>query len=201
VEAVSLQIKSRSKDKKIAKSKCKAKETVVTGLQAQNDALINSPGGSLGAEGSSRPRRTLRTRAPSNLNPLWDSDPGMDIDDDKHVGDRGLDVDGEAAFTGRTSTRKGSKKYKENGYCLGPKDPANFLKLASALNIFLSDALTDNQIDEADKLIREYNVELIEVSRILCTLPVFAVLNFPALWARRNKAKSPLLNPHSRVYT
>ena len=201
MEVVSLQIKSRSKDKKIAKNKCKTKETVVTGMQAQNDALINSPGGSLGTEGSSRPRRTLHTHAPSNLNPLWDSDPGMDIDDDKHVGDRGLAIDEEAAFTGRTSTRKGSEKSKENGYCLGPKDPANFLKLASALNIFLSDALTDNQIDEADKLIQEYNVELIEVNRILCTLPVFAVLKFPALWARRNKAKSSLLNPHSRVYT
>ena len=64
-----------------------------------------------------------------------------------------------------TNGTGGPSRYKENGYSLGPNDPANFLKLASALNISLSDKLTDNQIHEVDTLIREYNVELIEVSR------------------------------------
>jgi len=63
--------------------------------------------------------------------------------------------------------------------------------MASALNIFLSDTLTDNQINEEDNLIREYNVELIEVSRIPRTCLVFTgLINFicSALWARHNKA-------------
>jgi len=91
-------------------------------------------------------------------------DPAMDTDGDE-PSDYGSDIDEEAAFTGHTSNRKGSEKYKENWCCLDPKDPANFLKLASALNIFLSDMLTDTQVNEADNLIREYNVELIMVGR------------------------------------
>ena len=64
-----------------------------------------------------------------------------------------------------TNSTDGPSRSKENGYCLDPNDPANFLKLASALNIFLLDRLTNIQIHEADTLIREYNIELIEVSR------------------------------------
>ena len=91
-------------------------------------------------------------------------DPAMDTDGDE-PSDYGSDIDEEAAFTGRMSNRKGGEKYKENRCCLDPKDPANFLKLASALNIFLSDTLTDTQVNEADNLIWEYNVELIMVGR------------------------------------
>ena len=171
------------------------------GIQAQNDALINSPGGLLETEGPSRPQRVLRTHAPSNPNPMWELDASMGIDSDKQIDDCRSDVDDEAAFTGHTSTRKSSEKYKKNGYSLDPKDPANFLKLASALNIFLSDTLSDNQINEADTLIREYNIELIEVSRFPCRSLLFAVLKFSALWAGCNKAESPLFKPHSRVYT
>ena len=159
-----MQIKTRVKEKNIAKGKRKAKETATIGTQAQT----------------------------------------METDNDEHPGDHGSDVDQEAAFTGHTSIiMKGREKYKRNGYCLDPKDPANFLKLASSLNILLSDTLTDDQINEADNLIREYNVELIKVSRIPRTCPVFAVLNFirSALWARCNKAESPLFNPHRGVYT
>jgi len=198
-----MQIKTRAKNKKITKSKGKAKETVVIGTQVQNDTPISSPGHSHGTEGPSRPQRILCTCPPSNPNPPLELNPAMDPDTDESSSDCGLDVDEQAAFTGRISIRKGSEKYKENRYCLDPKDPANFLKLASALNIFLSDMLTDTQVDEADNLIREYNVELIEVGRTPRTWQVFAVLKFihSALWSRCNKAKSPLLNPLCRVYT
>ena len=195
-----MQIKTRAKNKKIAKTKGKAKETAMVGTQAQNDTPLGSPGHSLGTEGPSRPQRILHTHAPSNANPPLELDPAMDTDTDE-PGDCGSDVDEEAAFTGCTSIRKGSKKNKENQCCLDPKDPANFLKLASALNIFLSDMLTDTQVNEADDLIQEYNIELIKVGRTPRT-QVFAVLNFihSALWSRCNKAESPLLNPLCRVY-
>ena len=182
-----MQIKTRAKDKKRAKGKGKAKETATIGPQAQNNAPIFShPGGSLDTEGPSRLRRTLRTHAPLELHPA------MDTDDDEHSGDSSTesDADEEAAFTGSTYIGTGSGKPKKNGYCLDPRDPANFLKLAAALNIFLADTLTNNQINEADNLIREYNLELIKVSRIPHTRTTFTVLNFTcsALWARCDKA-------------
>ena len=49
-------------------------------------------------------------------------------------------------------------------YCLNPEDPTNFLKLVSALKLLLADSLNDQDIDEGDRLIREYNTELITVS-------------------------------------
>ena len=188
-----MQIKTRAKDKKSAKGKGKAKETASIGPQAQNTTRISSPGGTLGTEGLSSLRRTLRAHGPSNPNPPLDN-PAMDTDDDKDPGDitaTDSDADDEAAFTRSIYTKTSSGNPKKIGYCLNPKDPANFLKLASALNIFLSDTLTDNQINEADNLIQEYNVELIEVSRFPCTCPIFAGLissTGSALWAGRNKA-------------
>jgi len=58
---------------------------------------------------------------------------------------------------------KGKERRTVDGGWLDPRDPGNFLKLASALNLFLADSLTDADIDKADQLICEYNVELIEV--------------------------------------
>ena len=46
---------------------------------------------------------------------------------------------------------------------LHPRDPGNFLKLGTALKIFASCKITESQIEEADSLIREYCLELIEV--------------------------------------
>lgn len=51
--------------------------------------------------------------------------------------------------------------------CLHPDDPENFLKLCRALRILVSRRVTDEEIDEADKLMREYCTELIEVSVFL----------------------------------
>jgi len=47
--------------------------------------------------------------------------------------------------------------------CLHPNDPANFLKLCRALCILIGYEVTDEQIDEADILLREYCCELVDV--------------------------------------
>ncbi|KAG1796123.1 hypothetical protein EV424DRAFT_1353275 [Suillus variegatus] len=48
-------------------------------------------------------------------------------------------------------------------FSLHPDDPANFLKLSAALRILIQRKLSDDDIDRADTLIREYNVELIHL--------------------------------------
>ncbi|KAG2066534.1 hypothetical protein BDR04DRAFT_1121077 [Suillus decipiens] len=48
-------------------------------------------------------------------------------------------------------------------YLLHPDDPANFLKLCIALRILIKCSLSDEDIDCADGLIREYNTELIHL--------------------------------------
>lgn len=47
---------------------------------------------------------------------------------------------------------------------LHPRDPSNFFKLSAALRLLLSHKITDGDIDQADKLLREYCLELSEVS-------------------------------------
>jgi hypothetical protein len=48
-------------------------------------------------------------------------------------------------------------------YSLHPDDPTNFLKLCTALRILIKRLLSDKDINHADRLIREYNTELIHV--------------------------------------
>ncbi|KAG1732954.1 hypothetical protein EDB19DRAFT_1831114 [Suillus lakei] len=48
-------------------------------------------------------------------------------------------------------------------YSLHPDDPANFLKLCTVLCILIKCLLSDEDIDHADRLIHEYNTELIHV--------------------------------------
>jgi hypothetical protein len=50
---------------------------------------------------------------------------------------------------------------------LHPDDPANFLKLCRALRLLMSRKITDQQINEADQLLRSYCLELIEVSFLI----------------------------------
>ena len=47
---------------------------------------------------------------------------------------------------------------------LHPRDLDSFLKLSSALTLFLSDELTAEDVEKADQLLREYCIELLEVS-------------------------------------
>ncbi|KIJ15289.1 hypothetical protein PAXINDRAFT_11827, partial [Paxillus involutus ATCC 200175] len=51
----------------------------------------------------------------------------------------------------------------DDKFSLHPDDPANFLKLSSALHLLIKRKLTDHDINLAGKLIREYGVELIKL--------------------------------------
>ncbi|KIM79981.1 hypothetical protein PILCRDRAFT_89847 [Piloderma croceum F 1598] len=51
----------------------------------------------------------------------------------------------------------------EQPSCLHPDDPANFLMLLKALRILLGRELTEEQIDEADKLLCEYCSDLVDL--------------------------------------
>ncbi|KIO10550.1 hypothetical protein M404DRAFT_21461 [Pisolithus tinctorius Marx 270] len=46
---------------------------------------------------------------------------------------------------------------------LHPSDPANFLKLSMAIQILIKCTITDNDIDKANRLLHEYNIELIKL--------------------------------------
>jgi hypothetical protein len=46
---------------------------------------------------------------------------------------------------------------------LHPDDPGNFLKLCQALRLLISRRITDQQINQADELLRSYCLELIKV--------------------------------------
>ncbi|KIO00297.1 hypothetical protein M404DRAFT_29676 [Pisolithus tinctorius Marx 270] len=46
---------------------------------------------------------------------------------------------------------------------LHPSDPANFLKPSMAIRILIKHAITDDDIDKADRLLHEYNIELIKL--------------------------------------
>jgi hypothetical protein len=52
-------------------------------------------------------------------------------------------------------------------YSLHPDDPANFLKLCTALRILIKHSLSDEDLNHADRLIREYNTELIHVCHLI----------------------------------
>lgn len=121
------------------------------------DANMSEPVGSMHPDESSKLRRSRRIRVPLRQDSP-EADHNMEIDSESENDDDGT-------FAGTEPPRKGKGRASGSNYSLNPRDPANFLKLALALNIFLAGTLTDKEIDKADKLIREYNVELIEVSR------------------------------------
>jgi hypothetical protein len=50
---------------------------------------------------------------------------------------------------------------------LHPDDPKNFLKLSSALKVLVAREITEVDLTESDRLIREYCQELVEVSCLL----------------------------------
>jgi len=68
----------------------------------------------------------------------------------------------------RTEDAGGNKESDEDDSerpsCLHPDDPANFLMLSKALRILLARELTEEQIDEADKLLCKYCSDLVDVS-------------------------------------
>lgn len=64
-------------------------------------------------------------------------------------------------------TSKGNQQPTITPFSLHPRDPDNFLKLTTALNLFLLETISEDQIQHADRLIREYGQELIAVRVIL----------------------------------
>lgn len=59
----------------------------------------------------------------------------------------------------------------EMKFSLHPDDPANFLKLSGALRLLVQNSITNQDIDRADLLIREYCTELITVRQRIFYLP------------------------------
>ena len=57
-------------------------------------------------------------------------------------------------------------------FSLHSDDPANFLKLSMAIRILIKCKIVDDDIDEANRLLREYNTELIKVC------PSFTITHF-----------------------
>ncbi len=96
-----------------------------------------------------------------------------------------------------TAQNKGKGRPSGNRCLLDPLDPGNFLKLVSVLNIFLADSLTDAEIDKADTLIHEYNIELIEVSQVLAAFAFYRANHDLALRPWGYQAEPPLFNTYS----
>jgi len=61
----------------------------------------------------------------------------------------------------------------QDKFLLHPNDPRNFLKLCAAIRILLRREFTGSDIDQAERLIREYCTELISVH------PCIAPINMP----------------------
>ncbi|THU76896.1 hypothetical protein K435DRAFT_878595 [Dendrothele bispora CBS 962.96] len=111
-----------------------------------------------------------------------DDDPDNDLDDgalydasDQTYGNRTKTSKKGKSGSGQKgkakATAKGKSKKKESRFetpespvsNLHPNDPANFLKLATALVLFTARSINEQEVEQADRLIREYCVELIEL--------------------------------------
>ncbi|KAI0323219.1 hypothetical protein GY45DRAFT_1410608 [Cubamyces sp. BRFM 1775] len=98
---------------------------------------------------ATEPRRSTRVRKPTEKAKelvLDDDDAGAYLDEDDEVWDD-ENEDNEAG----------------DGSRLRARDLATFLKLCAALRLFLSDTITDEQLERADRLLREYCIEIIEL--------------------------------------
>lgn len=156
-EQVTAQIRTnvqRRSAKRKGKGKTNPSMEAPTREAGNLDTNMSEPVGSMHLDESLRLRRSRRIGVPLRQDSPK-PDHNMEIDSDSESDD--------GTFAGTKPPRQGKGRALGSNYSLNPRDPANFLKLASALNIFLAGTLTDKEIDRADMLIREYNVELIEV--------------------------------------
>ncbi|KAI0650610.1 hypothetical protein C8Q79DRAFT_395434 [Trametes meyenii] len=62
-----------------------------------------------------------------------------------------------------TTAARSTPKRGEQVYCLHPDDPAHFLKLSEALKLLTAHVLTTYDIQEADKLLREYGKDIVRL--------------------------------------
>ncbi|KIJ06688.1 hypothetical protein PAXINDRAFT_158658 [Paxillus involutus ATCC 200175] len=72
----------------------------------------------------------------------------------------------------------------EMKFSLHPDDPANFLKLSGALRLLVQNSITNQDIDRADLLIREYCTELITLYGSSCLKPNHHYACHTATYAR-----------------
>ena len=75
-------------------------------------------------------------------------------------------------------------------------EDVNFLRFATLLKILVGSSITEDGLDKAEKLLQEYLLGFLTVSRLCCfctrTPNIVSVV-----WCRCHEAKSPLGRPHS----
>lgn len=128
-------------------------------------------------------------------------DPGNPDDPEPTPVDSGAVEQGDDIFVGRDESDD-EERSSARPVNLHPDDPAHFLKLSSALKLLLADEITTAEIEESDRLLREYNLGLLHVG-----LHCFGVrtcthisLLVQALRARGHASQPPLLNPRPRMH-
>ena len=127
-------------------------------------------------------RRSTRTTKGNSHPPseYIDSDNEQDINN-HYLAPSGSNYEGSATGSDADPLQE-QQKGKSKGsstvppYSLHPDDPATFLNLAVFLNIFLADCIEEKKLQEADKLVRTYCKDLIQVSTL--TLPLHLLIEF-----------------------
>ena len=195
---VAIEIQKQAQQKKSAKEKAKVTAAALLPNGPDPEDHRPPPGGA-GPSGSWT-GRTLRPRRNNAMVPV-------DIDSDEGKYSDASDIISKGKNNDRTRTNRKIRLNNDDNpsdeYCLNPEDTANFLKLASALKLLLADSLNDQDIDEGDRLIREYNTELITVSPSLYLVvdPWLITKFIPALWSGSHQTEPPLLNTHRGIYS
>jgi hypothetical protein len=69
-------------------------------------------------------------------------------------------------------------------FCLHPDDPENFLKLSAALRIIVRHQISDQDINDVDRLLREYASGLIRVSKNHTFGGFLMCYDLPAVWIK-----------------
>jgi len=136
----------------------------------------------------------------------------MDIDPDTTQRDAGAieeseDSDGMYGQSSKAKSKKRPRKKAAAGQQeeeiagnLHPDDPKNFLKLCRAIQILNLRMITEADLQEADRLLREYCAELVTV-RYLYLVLNFSIDWYSALWAVCDPSEPPLRLPHCRLNT
>lgn len=108
----------------------------------------------------------------------------MDIDPDNSVDDGAREHDGDQAYgePSRPTTRKRARRNEDASLedeahdeatpaNLHPQDPTNFLKLCQAVRLLIGRNVKEQDLREADLLLRDYCQELVKVQTL--TIYVF----------------------------
>lgn len=112
----------------------------------------------------------------------------MDVDPDNFYDEAGaLDASDDETFGSKPRKRKKKKiisdaeqEAHDNSTTsnLSAEDPKNFLKLCLALQILTARRITEDDLQRADRLLREYCQELVEVRRLLRDLMKSMLITF-----------------------